>query len=329
MKVCIIGSTGHTGYVLRGLALRDDATLAGTAPGTPEEKMERLQKSADQYGLAPEMFGDYRLMLDAVNPDIVAVASHFNLHALIATEALERGMHVFVEKPVATTLDDLRMVKEAYRRSNTHLAAMFGSRCDAWYRTVRKLVMEGKIGDIRMMNAQKSYKLGKREELYWNRKTSGGTVPWVGSHAIDWMNDLCGEPFQSVYASHSSKDNHGHGDLEMTGLCHFKFGNEIFGSVSIDYLRPRQAPSHDDDRIRIAGTKGVLEVLHGNVLLINEDRAGVQEVPLLPARELFAEFMGQVSGDENCSVSAEQSFMVTEASLKARMSADTGRVISI
>ncbi|WP_127585339.1 Gfo/Idh/MocA family protein [Paenibacillus koleovorans] len=327
MKVCLIGSTGHTGYVLKGLRGQTDADLIGIAPGSQGEETESLLKLAGDYGYTPIQYQHYTQMLDDLQPDIAAVACHFNDHAAVAIEALNRGIHVFVEKPIATTLEDLDLVRAAYDKSNVHLAAMLGIRYEDWFLTVQNLLEERSIGEIRLMNAQKSYKLGKRSALYTKRETYGGTIPWVGSHAIDWMHALSGEKFYSVYAAHSTKANNGHGDLESTALCHFTFSHEVFGSATIDYLRPRQASSHDDDRIRIVGTTGVLEAQAGKVLLINDAQPGIREMPLLPKREIFTDFLQQVRGEGPCKVTAEQSFLVTEACLKARISADEGRIV--
>jgi predicted dehydrogenase len=313
--------------VLKGLRGQKDAELVGIAPGSNDENVEGLYRTAIDYGYSPRKFESFIDMLDQLMPDIVAVACHFNDHASVTVEALNRGMHVFVEKPIATTLEDLEIVKAAYKKSDAHLAAMFGIRYTPWFLTAKKLLQEGSIGEIRLMNAQKSYRLGERSELYRKRETYGGTIPWVGSHAIDWMYALSGEQFLSVFASHSTRSNNGHGELEATGLCHFTFTNEVFGSVNIDYLRPKQAPNHADDRIRVAGTKGILEVHDNKVYLISEQADGIQEVPLLAEQESFVDFLQQVRGAGKCMVSAEQSFMVTEACLKARLSADEGRVV--
>jgi predicted dehydrogenase len=327
MKVCIIGSTGHTGFVWKGLQGQRDVELVGVAPGSRGEEVESQLRHAADYGFEPKTYESYTRMLDDLKPDIVAVACHYYDHAAVTIEALNRSIHVFVEKPIALTLEDLDQVRAAYSRSNAHLAAMLGSRYSAWFLTVQQLLQERRIGEIRLMNAQKSYRLGRRSELYMRRETFGGTIPWVGSHAIDWMYALSGERFHSVFAAHSARANNDHGDLETTALCHFTFRNEVFGSVTLDYLRPGQAPSHSDDRIRIVGSTGILEARGGKVWLINEERPGVQEVPLLPEREIFADFLRQARGEGSCMVTAEQSFMVTEACLRARLSADEGRVV--
>lgn len=327
MKVCIIGSTGHFGYVLKGLQGQMDAELVGVAPGSAGERMEGLHGSLEGYGYSPGRFDSYMEMLDELKPDVAAIACHFNDHAAVLVQALNRGIHVFAEKPIATMPDGLDAVIDAYRKSGAKLAAMFGMRYMPCFLTAKKLLKEGAIGDIRLMNAQKSYKLGERSELFKHRETYGGTIPWVGSHAIDWLRWFSGETFQSVYASHTAAANNGHHELEATALCHFTLSGDVFGSVSIDYLRPRAASSHSDDRIRIVGTRGVLEVRERKVWLTNGERQGTHEMPLLPERQCFADFLQQVRGEGMCMVSAEDSFAVTEASLKARQSADERRVV--
>jgi predicted dehydrogenase len=242
-------------------------------------------------------------------------------------EVLKRNIDLFVEKPIATTLAELAEVKSAYEKSDSKLAAMFGIRYQPWFLTAYKYIKEGAVGEVRLMNAQKSYRLGQREDFYKKRETYGGTIPWVGSHAIDWMQWLSGKDFKSVYASHSTIANQNHGELEVSALCHFDFENQAAGSVNIDYLRPQNATSHDDDRIRIAGDKGVIEVLKEKVYLINDEIEGNRELPLVKKKEIFADFLDWVKGNGDCMITAEESFRVTEAALQARRSADQKKLI--
>jgi predicted dehydrogenase len=327
MKICIIGSSGHYGYALDAIKEDPRCKVIGIAPGSDGENMGGLIKGLSRIGLCPPLYEDYRTMLDELKPDIAVVNCHFGDHARVALDVLERKIHLFIEKPIATTLEDLDLIKDAYQKSGVTLATMLGIRYTPHFLTAWQSVKQGSIGKVRLMNAQKSYKLGLRSEFYKHRDTYGGTIPWVGSHAIDWMYWLSGEKFVKVFATHSRKYNRDHGDLEITALCHFVFTNEVFGGVNIDYLRPMEAPSHDDDRIRIAGTRGVIEVRDKKVYLINDGAQGIQELQLLPEGQIFADFMKQVRGEDKCMVSAEDSFVVTEACLKARLSADKNEVV--
>jgi predicted dehydrogenase len=147
----------------------------------------------------------------------------------------------------------------------------------------------------------------------------------VGAHAIDWIRWLSGAEFEWVAASHSTAANRGHGDLEATASCLFGMTGGISATVSIDYLRPQSAPTHGDDRVRVVGSEGVLEASGGVATLIGPD--GSRTLPLPANRSVFSDFLASVRGEGECSISAEDSFAVTEAALSARESADEGRLV--
>jgi predicted dehydrogenase len=327
MRVCIIGSTGHVGYVLQDIG-KTDADIVGISSGSEGEDVLGLYEEVKRLSPETRVFGDYRHMLDELRPEVAVVACHFADHAKATIEALGRGIHVFTEKPMATTLADLDRVWKAYREANVHLAAMFGIRYQPCFLTAWDKVRHGAIGTIRLMTAQKSYKLGRRAGFFRERRSYGGTIPWVGIHAIDWLHWFSGERFVSVFASHSSLHNRGHGELEVTANCHFNLTNEVIASASMDYLRPDNAHSHDDDRLRVVGTRGIMEVRNGSAYLLNADNDGSKSLPLLPTRGIFADFVAQIRGEGRCLVSAEDSFYATEAALLARQSADEGQLIT-
>ena len=327
MKVCIIGSTGHYGYVLNSIKDDLEINIAGVSPGSEGEDVNFLYNIVKRDYPHAKIYNNYCRMLDELKPDIGVVCCYFGDHAKVASEVLKRGMHLFVEKPIATNMEDLHMLKEIHGKSGASLAAMFGIRYTPWFFTAWEAVKRGKIGEIRLMNAQKSYKLGNRGDHYKKRETYGGTIPWVGSHAIDWLYWFSARKFISVYSSHSNLFNRGHGDLETTALCHFVMENKVFASVSIDYMRPDTANGHDDDRIRVVGTEGIVEVRERKVYLANKDTEGSMELDLLERKDIFKDFLEQVRNEGKCMVSAEDSFYVTEACIKARVSADENRIV--
>jgi len=195
--------------------------------------------------------------------------------------------------------------------------------------TASNAVQAGAIGDPRILEGRKSYRCGNRDEFYRKRVTYGGTIPWVGSHAIDWVQWFSGQKFKSVYAAHSTKANRGHGEMEMTSMCLFEMTNDVIATVSIDYLRPDNAPSHGDDRIRVGGTEGVIEVRGGQAYLINGAVKGEQVLPLSSDRQIFKEFLAQCKGTGKCLVTAENTLDITEVCLLAMKSADEHKVIKV
>ncbi|MCQ2770921.1 MAG: Gfo/Idh/MocA family oxidoreductase, partial [Clostridia bacterium] len=216
-----------------------------------------------------------------------------------------------------------------FLRSKVCFTGMFGISYLPHFETARRLVNSGVLGDIRLVTAQKSYKLRKRAPFYSSRELYGGTIPWVAIHAIDWIYSLCNVDFKSVLASHSTVGNHDNGMLESSSLMMFDCGMGISASVNADFFRPYGAPTHDDDRIRIAGTEGVLEVMGGKVSLITPD-TNFTNIPLVnPSHELFEEFCMEICGEGKCRVTAKETFDVTRIALIARESADLSKQMEI
>lgn len=338
MKLCMIGNRGgHDKYVWDALPHLPHVRVVGMASGAPEDDVTPWLRYCDALGFTPEVFSDYRQMLDQLQPDIVSICGPFELHAEMSAEALRRGIHVISEKPVALTFEQLGMLRAVYTEARAkfqgwyanglHFAALMNLRYDPAFYTAWRAVQEGAIGTVRLINTQKSYRLGRRDAYYRDRATYGGTIPWVGVHAFDWIYWFSGEKFTSVYATHSTQHNHDNGDLEMSALCHFTLTGDIFASASIDYLRPSTAPTHGDDRVRVMGTDGAIEVRGGRAYLINAETEGESELPVACEKQIFQDFVEHIEGKTTALLSPEDVFAVTEACLLARQSADEGRVI--
>ncbi|WP_026486041.1 Gfo/Idh/MocA family protein [Caldanaerobius polysaccharolyticus] len=327
MKICIIGTSGHYVYALRGIKADKSSEVVGISPGCEGENIEKLISQVCELGFKPKVYDNFREMLAELKPDIAVINTFFYKNSQIAIDAMYRGINVYIEKPVATTLQDLNKLIDAYQKTKVKLSTMFGIRYTSHFWTAYNLVKGNQIGEVRLIHAQKSYKLGIRQDFYKRRETYGGTIPWVGSHAVDWIYWFSGKKFKSVFATHSKMYNNRHGDLEVSATCSFTLEDEAFATVNIDYLRPQNAPTHDDDRIRIVGTKGIVEVVHGKVFMLNESVNGLIEVPLQEGPVTFYDFIKEVRGEGNCLVSADDAFYVTKACLLARQAADENRII--
>lgn len=312
MKICIIGNSGHWGYARRELG---NHNVIGVAPGYPGDDMQALLARLDALGVQAPVYDDYRELIEL--SDIAVVNSRFDLNGQIAAQCLQKHVHVLSEKPLATTLPQLEMLRKAQKDSKAMVIGMFGIRYTGWFLTVKEAV--GDIGQIRMINGQKSYKLGPRPEFYQDRSQFGGIIPWVAIHAIDWIWALTGAKVEKISAMTSNLHNREMGDLEMTALCQFQLENGILASVNADYYRPLAAPTHDDDRVRVVGTEGIVEYKDGVVTKIDKD--GQREIPILPGENIFSLFLRRIGG-EDVGITPEESFYLTEIALKAREIAD-------
>lgn len=327
LKLCIIGCRGHIEYVLSDLPTLPEVDVVAVSAGEKDFSMDRVVQSCQDAGHNPKLVDDYSEMLANFKPDVVCVDGPFLQHAAMSMEAMKNGAHVFCEKPVAFSMAELDNLTQSVIEHNVKIGAMMGLRYDPAFYTAFQQCQAGAIGKIRMINAQKSYKLGKRAPFFHDRKTYGGTIPWVGSHAIDWVKWFSGESFKKVTALHSNTDNFKHGEMEMTSLCQFEMSNDVIASVNLDYYRPGSATSHGDDRVRVVGTEGIIEVIGSKVKLINCENDGNSYIKTSCDRTVFADFIYGLQEECECIISTEDVLEVTKASLLARESADTGQSI--
>lgn len=319
MRIAFIGGSGHYALALPALRARAELRAVGLAKGCAEECVDGLARSLP--GLAVEE--DYRSMLDRARPDLAVVDPWYCQHAEIAIECLQRGIHVFCEKPLATTLEDLDRLEAVWRQSGCALGGMLNLRGAPWFLAVRQAVEAGDIGKVRLIHGQKSYRMGVRPAFYRTRALYGGMLPWVGIHAIDWALQLAG-PCEWLCASQSRAENRGQGELESSAALLMRLGDQVLATVTADYFRPDGSARHDDDRLRVTGTRGMLEAVDGRVFLENE--APRRELPLPAAQDVFAAFLDDISQSTHGHW-AESALQSSRVSLLARQSGDEGRAI--
>jgi len=332
MKIVQIGAIGHYAYALPTIK-KYRLDLCGVCYPDPEDNEERAAKNFERFGLSPRIYIDAEEMLEKEKPDIAVINTVMSENSRWAEAALARGISVFCEKPVATTLAGLDRLESIYAQAKRKypslvFCGMFGIDYLPHFETAYRFVKMGGVGEVILATAQKSYRMGKREKFYSDREKYGGTIPWVAIHGIEWITRIAGLQPISVSALGNTACNAGNGTMEASTLCQFACEKGKMASVSADVMRPAAAPTHDDDRLRIVGSDGILEVRGGRVSVIDSD--GERELNLVQTdRELFEEMVLEMRGEGQCRVSARDAFFATRVALTARESQDTGRTVPI
>ena len=317
MRVAIIGACGHGQMVISA----KDAEIIGVCPSFLGEDVSGVLKNVTEAGNSVELFSSYTEMVERTNLDILVVDGIFNRHFEMALYGLENNINVFCEKPVAFTSTECEKLKIAEKKSTGTLWTMQTWRYEKTLFTAKKIIDQGTIGEIRMLNGQKSYKMGVRPDFYKDSALYGGTIPWVAIHAIDAVRFLCNKKLLNVYSQKSHRENNGNGTMETTTASVFFMEDEVIATVTADYYRPQSAPTHGDDRIRVVGTKGVLEIINENVYVINDSNTGKSPVELLTPPNFFEDFIATLMGSSKGLIDFEDSVASTLWAIKANESA--------
>jgi predicted dehydrogenase len=318
------GFDGHTGEILGRLPQLPDVEVAAVSDPDPQVTADAVRNprlaKAKQYA-------DFRRMLDAEKLDLVAVCNPNGARAAAILACVERKLHVIAEKPLAVEWDDLKRVKKAVADSGIKLGMLLPMRYDPPYRALKKIVDSGEIGEVAQIAAQKSYKAGRRPDWMRDRKSYGGTIPWIGSHMVDLMRFTSGREMTEVvsYQTHIAFPEIG--DMENVTGSLFKLDNSGIGTLRMDYLRPDTAASHGDDRLRLAGTKGVAEYQAATgVTLVSSNRKPetIQDLP--PQGSVFLDYLQYVYNNAAPTLTLADIYRVCEIVLGARDSVASGRI---
>ncbi len=112
------------------------------------------ERTKDMTGMgkpAPQNFDDYRRMLERKDIDAVIVGTPDHWHCLAMTDAVSAGKHVYVEKPIANTIEECRVMQAAAKRSGKMVQVGQWQRSGPHYESAIAYVRSGKLGRIRVV----------------------------------------------------------------------------------------------------------------------------------------------------------------------------------
>jgi len=160
--------------------------------GICDTDAQRLAEVHAKVGDAVGAFDDFGAMLKA-GLDAVYIATPPPSHAPLSRQALEAGVHVHVEKPMATTEDDARAMVEAAERAGKRLSVGFELRGAPVIQRMQASIDAGEIGQPRAMTFIHSR--GGWHDSAWRRtlEGTGGFFAECTIHEIDIMRQFGGE----------------------------------------------------------------------------------------------------------------------------------------
>jgi predicted dehydrogenase len=203
------------------------------------------------------------------------------------------------------------------------LLTEFPFRSQKEFRAARAAIQQGRIGEVILSTAQKSYRFGtSRPAWYANRDDYGGTMLWVASHGIDAIHFATGQNFKRVIGIQGNLARPEYSSLEDHCIAMFEMANGGSAVVHADYLRPDGATSHGDDRLRVAGSKGVVEVRDGRCRLITNSESETDITDSIEVRPVHQELLAALRGESNECYSTQASLEMAEVLLRARDAAD-------
>lgn len=141
-----------------------------------------------------KFYTDADAMLDNEKLDGVLIGTRCSLHATMAIKILQRNLPLFLEKPVATNMEDLVRLRDAAARSQSEVVVSFPLRVTPLVRLAKEIIDSGKIGTVEQVQAWNNVGYGICYYMGWYRdeNETQGLFLQKATHDFDYINYLLG-----------------------------------------------------------------------------------------------------------------------------------------
>lgn len=263
---------------------------------------EKITALKEKFGLGDEVlsFTDYHDLLDVEGLDFVDISTPNYLHSIIAVDALDKGIHVFTEKPDATSPEEAEKMMLAAQRSGKHLMAMRNNRYRGNAKFLKQYIADGKMGEIYCGRCGWLRRRGVPGKGGWfttKEQSGGGPLIDLGVHMLDLAIWLMGNPTpvavsgctyrkfadndvsESVDSSFGEKVSGGTFDVEDLAMGFIRFDNGACLQVETSWASNIEK---DELFVELRGTKAGIKFssLTGTKIFTEENGRSVDVVPV-------------------------------------------------
>ena len=301
----------------------------------------RAKTVADRHGA--RAYTSLDALFGTEELDALAIATPDHLHREPAVAALTRGKHVFLEKPLATTREDVDAIATAARRSSAIAMVNYSQRFVPEYAAIKRIVADGTIGRPAMVTSHKFDTIHVPTAMIgWAAQTS--PFFFMSSHDLDLVRWYVGQDPVEVVA----RDRRG--VLEARGVpVHdglnvlIAFGREVTANFHASWIHPNSYPVVADGFLQIIGSSGMLSLDNrARRLTLYTAKGSVEQVFSGPhtANEVagklvgaftdsVTEFLAAIRAGREPELSVVRTLPVVEAQLAAMAALKSGAAVRV
>ncbi len=243
-------------------------------------------------------YHEYRRLLDDKSIDVVIVATPDHWHARMTIDAVAAGKDVYLEKPLAHTVDEGTRIVEAVRRTKRIVQVGTQRRSSDLFREAAGIVQSGALGEVHLVNSwwmNSTGALGRRpvegkvdwaqwlgsapkrdfdpmrfQNWYWFWDYSGGLLIGQGAHIIDAIHMLTGSQRPLAVTCTGTKPNVEGAEVPETASISVEYPDNRLAVFTLGYKAMRYH-TFSDQMMQYHGTRARLDVGREAWALIPED----------------------------------------------------------
>ncbi|MEM2129070.1 MAG: Gfo/Idh/MocA family oxidoreductase [Candidatus Bathyarchaeia archaeon] len=224
---------------------------------------------ANRFGIA-NVYTDLSEMLSKERPDVVDVCTPPKVHVSVAIEAMEKGCHVLLEKPMASDLSDCDKMIQASRKHGVKLSVVHNQRFYPPFIKAEELVKNGAIGELTGMRVISLTPKGEYliHENHWIHKLPGGIIGETGPHVI-YMSLAFVKNVKNVEVTARKKS-------EYPWVLYDDYRIEIEGEKITSSIIVSHINNYTASKVELFGTEYALEIDLQSMLLTRYKRSDLK-----------------------------------------------------
>jgi UDP-N-acetylglucosamine 3-dehydrogenase len=302
---------------------------------------ERAQAVAEKYGV--KAYTNYEELVSSGLVDVVSVCTPNYLHAPISIAALNAGLHVLCEKPMATSKQEAEEMIAAAKESGKKLMIGHNQRFVPSHQKARKLIESGEIGKIYSFRTAfghggpEGWSVdGKESWFFQKEKAFVGAMGDLGVHKTDLLRYVLGEEITEVgsFVETSAKD---FADVDDNAVCILKTESGAIGTLAASWAYV----SKEDNSTIIYGEKAILRLEDDptNSLVVQYANGEVVKYELGKIQSnddggqnnthVIEKFVESILQDQEPPVSGEEGMKSLEVILAALQSNETKQIVKV
>ena len=270
------------------------------------------------------LYTDYKEMLDKEDLDFVVAAVPTYLHDVVANDVMNRGIHMFSEKPMALTMERAQSMVDTANKNNVKLMIGQCVRFFPHYKELKEIIDSEKFGKVVRANFARlsPTPVWGWENWYLDEAKSGGAALDLHVHDVDFVNYVFGKP--NAVTSFSAKRMC---DFDSI-LTHYSYDDKMV-VVNGDWAYQNKYPFTPS--FTVCFENGTVEMKNGKFMAYTDDEAVELEAPGIDGylAEMI-EFVDCIKEDKISKINPATDTLVTlEIALAEKESAKTGKTITL
>lgn len=241
------GGSISQGAFMPGVGQTDNSVMTALVTGDPE----KADKLAGLYGLKSYTYEQFPDLLQSGEIDAVYVATPNFRHTEFVVPALDAGIHVLLEKPMAATLEDCEQMNAAAKRSGAKLMIAYRLHAEPGTLDMIERINKGDFGDARLFTSTFTQTVRPSN----HRAQCGfaaGPVPDMGPYPLNMVRQLFGDEPIEVTAFGSKDPKHDIGTWDTVTVA-LRFPGDRLAHFTVSYSLP------DSERFQLIGSEGEVE----------------------------------------------------------------------